>query len=219
MRILPLPRIFALVAIGVAVVMAQPVLAASPPTLTFATHAAFFSEETHQPESLDPQVFVRASDAAAATGPQGIRHAAGFEPALLSDAPSTPLFSAVGKPLGFALGEWLAAKGTVTISALPSGHARIVMHFTKLRPNGTYSLFENHFDQQPVSFTPLDGSGKHNSFRAGRDGTATVTVTAPGALTHANAVLLVYHSDGKTHGASRGDPGVTAHHQLIARLP
>ena len=40
---------------------------------------------------------------------------------------------------------------------------------------------------------------------------------AIGAL--ANAVLLVYHSDRKTHGPSRGRIGINAHHQLIARLP
>ena len=219
MRILPLARTFSLITLGLAAVIAWPVLAAQPLALTFATHAAFFSEETHQPKPLDPQVFVRIADAAEAAGPQGIHHMAGFEPAFLSDAPGTPLFSAAGKPLGFALGEWLAAKGTVTISELPSGGALIVAHFTGLRPNGSYSLFENHFDQQPVGFTPIDGTGKHNSFRATRNGTATVTVTAPLMLTHANAVLLVYHSDAKAHGDSRGDPGATAHHQLIARLP
>jgi hypothetical protein len=219
MRILSLAQVFSLIAMGLAAVVAWPVLAAPPPTLTFVTHASFFSEESHQQKPLDPQVFVRAADAAEAAGPQGIHHIAGFEPALLSGAPGTPLFSAPGKPLGFTLAEWLAAEGTVTITELPSGRARIVAHFTGLRPNGVYSLFENHFDQQPVGFTPLDGAGNHNSFRAGRNGTATVTVMAPGMLTHANAVLLVYHSDFKTHGASRGDPGVTAHHQLIARLP
>jgi hypothetical protein len=31
--------------------------------------------------------------------------------------------------------------------------------------------------------------------------------------------VLIYHSDGQTHGASRGQLGVTAHHELIARLP
>jgi hypothetical protein len=44
-------------------------------------------------------------------------------------------------------------------------------------------------------------------------------VTTPTMLTRANAVLLVYHTDGQAHGLSRGVPGVTAHHQLIARVP
>jgi hypothetical protein len=31
--------------------------------------------------------------------------------------------------------------------------------------------------------------------------------------------LLVYHSDGVDHGQQRGQIGVTAHHQLIIRVP
>jgi hypothetical protein len=84
---------------------------------------------------------------------------------------------------------------------------------------GHYSLFENHFDQQPVGFTPLDGAGKANDFMANDSGSATVSVLAPQAPTHANAVLLVYHSDKTSHGDQRGDTGVNAHHQLIARIP
>ncbi|MFC5429767.1 hypothetical protein ACFPTO_13310 [Paraburkholderia denitrificans] len=49
------------------------------------------------------------------------------------------------------------------------------------------------------------------------EGNAVLTTIAPAPLTHDNAVLVVYHSDGKSHGKLRGDIGVTAHHQLIAR--
>jgi hypothetical protein len=44
-----------------------------------------------------------------------------------------------------------------------------------------------------------------------------VSITLPDFPTHANAVLLVYHSDGQTHGLERGRIGIDAHHQLIAR--
>jgi hypothetical protein len=84
-------------------------------------------------------------------------------------------------------------------------------------PNGHYSLFENHFSTTGVSFTPLDGKGSGNSFVAAADGTGTLTVVAPSVLTHDNAVLLVYHSDGQEHGDKRGAIGETAHHQLISR--
>jgi hypothetical protein len=63
----------------------------------------------------------------------------------------------------------------------------------------------------------IDGSGADNSFVADANGNAVVTTVSPAALTHDNAVLVVYHSDGKVHGRSRGDIGVDAHHQLIAR--
>lgn len=194
--------------------LAQPVT-----TLPFEAHAAFFSRETHQPKPLDPQVFVRAPGAPAAMGPQGIRHAAGYRNALLADPAALPVFSATGRALGFDLGQWFGAKGDVVLMPLPSGQEKVIAVFKGLKPGGVYSLFENHFDQKPIGFTPLDGRGVDNNFVAGKDGRGAITLTAPRALTSVNAVLVVYHSDGKSHGASRGDIGVTAHHQLIAKLP
>jgi hypothetical protein len=194
--------------------------AAAPGRLSFTTHAAFFSSETKQPKALDPQAFVQDAAAPAATGPQNIQHAAGFRPALIEqDAKTTPLYNAKGEALGFDLGDWLDAKGVVTITPAAHGTARISARFTGLRPGGSYSLFENHFDQQPVGFTPLDGAGKANNFIAGKNGAARISLVTPQMPTHANAVLLVYHSDKTFHGDQRGEIGVTAHHQLIARLP
>lgn len=193
--------------------------AAEPVALDFVTHASFFSRETKQPSPLDPQVFVSDGTAPAAVGPQGIEHAAGFRPLLLGDPPGTKLSSAKGTPLGFTAGGWLGATGHVTITPDSKGGATIRATFKGLRPGGTYSLFENHFDTKPVTFTPLDGKGTRNSFKAKRNGSATVTVHSPDMPTSVNAVLLVYHSDGKSHGESRGQIGVNAHHQLIAKVP
>ena len=117
------------------------------------------------------------------------------------------------------MGQWLGAKGTVTISPSGQDKAKVSARFTNLRPEGYYSVFENHFNQQPVGFTPLDDTGKANNFIASKKGTARITVAAPHMLTHVNAVLLVYHSDKTFHGDQRGEIGVTAHHQLIARIP
>jgi hypothetical protein len=193
--------------------------AAEPLQLDFVTHASFFSRETKQPGPLDPHVFVSDGAAPATAGPQGIEHVAGFRPLLLSEPADTSLSSARGKPLGFTAGQWLGATGHVTITAVPNGGAEIVASFTGLRPGGTYSLFENHFDTDPVRFTPLDGKGTRNSFKARRDGSASVSVRSPEVPTGVNAVLLVYHSDGQSHGTSRGQIGVNAHHQLIAKVP
>lgn len=194
--------------------------AADSSRLTFMTHAAFFSSETKQPKPVDPQVFVQGASAPAATGPQNIQHVAGFRPAFIDqDAKTSPLYNAKGQSLNFNLGQWLGAKGTVVMSPSARGEAKLKVQFTRLRPNGYYSLFENHFDQQPVGFTPLDGSGKNNNFVASKQGTARITLVAPQMLTHANAVLLVYHSDKIFHGDQRGEIGVTAHHQLIVRVP
>jgi len=194
--------------------------AADSQTLTFTIHAAFFSSETKQPKTVDPHVFVQNAPSPAATGPQNIQHVAGVRPALIEeDAKDTPLFNAKGESLGFDLGQWLSANGRVTIRPSADGKAKISAQFSKLRPSASYSLFENHFDQQPVGFTPLDGVGKDNNFVSDKKGAARVTLTAPQMLTHANAVLLVYHSDKTFHGDQRGEIGVTAHHQLIARIP
>jgi len=194
--------------------------AADSQRLTFIIHAAFFSSETKQPKPVDPQVFVQDPASPAATGPQNIQHIAGVRPALIEqDAKTAPLFNAKGESLGFDFGQWLGATGRVTIMPSANGKAKISAQFSKLQPGGSYSLFENHFDQQPVGFTPLDGAGKANNFVADKKGASRVTLTAPQMLTHANAVLLVYHSDKTFHGDQRGEIGVTAHHQLIARIP
>ncbi len=194
--------------------------AANSVELSFTTHAAFFSAETHQPKPIDPQVFVRDSASSAAVGPQNIRRAAGVRPAFVEQDPKdSPLFNADAQPLDFNLGQWLAAKGTVTITSEPDGKARISAQFQNLRPGGHYSLFENHFDQQPIGFTPLDGTGTANNFAASPTGTAQISLVTPKVPTHANAVLLVFHSDGRDHGTQRGEIGVNAHHQLIARIP
>ncbi len=104
----------------------------------------------------------------------------------------------------------LSAKGART---------RVKLFFTDLISGGRYSLFENHFTAAGVMFTPLDGTGKANSFSADAKGIGRITVSVPGLITHAEAILLVFHSDGIDHGAVRGSPGVTAHHQLIMRVP
>ena len=212
--------VFALVmALAVAGLVYQSTLAQAAETvhLQFVAHAAFFSREMHVAPAIDPQTFVRDRSAPEGMGPQHIKHVAGFRNLRLNDPPSTQLFSATGKRLGFTAGRWLGARGTVTITPAGGG-ADIATTFSGLKPHGVYSLFENHFDVKPIGFTPLDGTGKTNSFVASAKGTATVHVHSPAMLTHANAVLLVYHSDHKTHGMARGKIGVNAHHQLIARF-
>lgn len=187
--------------------------------LKFEPHAVFFSKETKQPKAIDPQVFVKDAQVKAGIGPQNIMHAAKFRPAFLSAAPSTPLFNAKGTPLGFTLGSWLGAKGRVSVKPASGGSAEITAEFTGLRPDGVYSLFENHFDQNPIGFTPLDGQGSKNSFTANAKGSAKVVIKAPKMPTRVNAILLVFHNDGQIYGTSRGKIGINAEHQLIAKVP
>ncbi|EHP41787.1 hypothetical protein OR16_18381 [Cupriavidus basilensis OR16] len=185
--------------------------------LDFETHAAFFSKETQQKSPLDPQVFVAAQGAPAAVGPQGIKRSAGLRNALIADAPALPVMSASGQALDMSLGAWLSAKGQVILTPQPNGREKVTVVLSGLKPHGRYSLFENHFDQKPVGFTPLDGNGTDNNVVANAEGKAVLTTVSPTTITHNNAVLVVYHSDGKTHGKMRGEIGIDVHHQLIAR--
>jgi len=213
-------RSLCVVSLTFAATQAATAAASEPISLGFETHAAFFSAETKQAKPIDPQVFVKDAGVAEGTGPQGNKHAAGFRPALIeADAKSTSLFNAQGAPLGFTLAEWLAPTGQATMTQTDAGKIVIRMSFEHLRPSATYSLFENHFNQTPVGFTPLDGAGSANSFKTDAKGHATATVTAPQKLTHDNAILVILDDDGQTHGASRGDIGVNVQHQLIARPP
>lgn len=205
-------------AFGLALLGAAPgANAADALSLKFVTHAAFFSAEGKQPERIDPQAFVADPAKAESVGPQGIKHAAGYRPAQIDrDAMSIPVNTADGRPLGFDLGAWLGATGEVALGQ-NDGATVLRATFHGLKPGGVYSLFENHFDQKPVGFTPMDGEGKANTFTAGPDGAAAVTMRLTHMPTHANAMLLIYHSDGEAHGVERGQIGVNAHHQLIAR--
>ena len=213
-------RTFVLAA-AVAVTLLPSSYAWAEPTaarMEFTTHAVFFSQETHQSELLDPQVFVKDVNTKAGIGPQNIQHIDGFRPAHLADPANTPLFTAQGKALGFSLGQWLGPRGKVTLLPLTEG-ATIQVRLFGLIPNGVYSLFENHFDQKPVGFTPLDGKGTINSFKANAKGAASITLHSSQMPTNVNAVLVVYHSDHRSHGESRGEIGITAHHQMIAKIP
>ena len=187
--------------------------------LPFVTHAAFFSKEVAVPVMLDPQVFVLDESEPAGRHWQGIEHVKGVRNATENDAAGTAIYNAQGAPLGMTLGQWLHAGGTVTLTPNSDGHEEVAMALHGLKPDGHYSVFENHFDQQPIGFTPLDGAGTRNSFVADSKGAAVVKISAPEQMTHQNAVLVVYHSDGTPHGSERGAIGETAHHQLIARVP
>jgi hypothetical protein len=187
-------------------------------TYAFVPHAAFFSVETKPANLIDPQAFVTDSAAPAGTGPQGITHVAGVRPAFGVDDSRLAIVNAQGKPLGFTLAEWFGARGSVTLTPGPAS-TTVAFELAGLKPGGLYSFFENHFHPDGVSFTPLDGTAKTNTFRASARGTAAGTIVAPGPITHAEGVLLVYHSDDTDHGIERGQLGVTAHHQLIVRVP
>lgn len=205
------------VGIGISGMLLAATAHAEPQVIPFKTHAAFFSTEMHLKEAIDPQVFVKDAAGKAGMGPQQITHQAGLRNPRVADSPVLPIFNANGMALQMSLGAWLGPQGEVILTQREDGKEKVTVILSKLMPGGHYSLFQNHFDQKPVGFTPLDGRGTDNNFVADAGGKAVVTVVAPAALTHDNAVLVVYHSDGKTYGNVRGNIGINAHHQIIAR--
>lgn len=192
---------------------------AAPSPHSMVPHAAFFSLETRQDVFVDPQMFVAQAGRPGGPGLQGVVAAPNTRTALMTDDPDAAALNAEGKSLGFTLGRWFGARGTLNFDA-GENRPRIATAFAGLVPGGVYSLFENTFAADGgVSFAPLDGTGNANTFTADAQGNAALLVTAPAPLTHANAILLVYHSDGSAHGADRGRIGIDAHHQLIYRIP
>jgi len=197
---------------------------AAPPVshrLSFVAHAAFFSLETRQPALVDPQVFVADPKEPAALGLQQIEHLTGLRNALMADDPTSPALDANGQKLGFDLQHWFSANGVAQIDPFDADHGsqRVVVRFANLVPRGRYSLFSVDLEAKPPVFAPLDVAGKANSFTAGDDGSGGATVASPRALSHDEAIVLVYHADHIDHGKQRGGVGLDAFHQLIVRVP
>ncbi len=194
-------------------------LAAGPEPVPFQTYAAFFSAATRQPTPTDPQVFVADPVIPAEAGLEGIRHAAGYRPARTEQDPrATPLANAEGKPLGFTLGQWLGATGAALLTPNADGREAVALAFEGLRSDAQYSLFEAHLDQDPVSYTALDGvGGKASTFRTDGKGAAHAAKLIPMPLGHGSGIVAIYDNDGESHGLDRGDIGVDAEQQLIAR--
>ncbi len=110
-------------------------LAAAAQTLDFILHATFFSSEMELAKPLDPQAFVYDPAVPAGVGPQGIHHVAGYRPSLIADPGNVEAYNANGKPLGFQIADWFAARGNVKIVPCGEG-ALVISRFTNLIPKG-----------------------------------------------------------------------------------
>ncbi len=190
--------------------------------VAYQLHMVFFSHEAGLSSVIDPQMFVSASGTPAGTGPQGIHHVANFAPAPANDPPGTELYNANGQDMGVMLGAWEASSGRAMLQCR-GGAETIRSEFRNLIPNGLYTLFVVHFDVQsgPGRFTPLGAAdGSNDSFVANAAGQGQAMSSVSPCLTPGSeAVVLVWNSDGQTHGSSIGSPGITSHNQLIFRVP
>lgn len=185
-------------------------------THAFVTGAEQSSLEARADQLVDPQVFVRQDGAAAVTGAQGIAHAAGLRSALMTDDPVTPAVNAQGKALGFSLGSWFGARATMVYDPA-SAKPQVAMGFAGLNPGGVYSVFERR-GGAGAAFAPLDATGARTTFTADAQGNAAMQLTLGAPLLPGNTIVVIYHSDGTAHGTDPGQPGITAHAQLMYRL-
>lgn len=207
-----------LLALAGGVALPGAALAAETTGIPFQTHAHFFSVGPSHDGAMDPSVFVVDGTTLEGTGPENVEHEAGLRPAKLSDPPRTQVYNAEGEALLVTLDRWFAARGNLATTVAGDGN-RLTATFSGLIPFGVYSLFVQTTAANGTFHRPLDFQGSANSFTAQADGSATIALEIPAHLGHDSAVELIYHSDGKEHGASRGQIGVSAHEQLVAPLP
>ena len=177
----------------------------------------FTSAEFGTSPVSDPMTFVAAPGAPAALGSLSVRHVAGVAPAPQAGPPTSPLLGADGRSLRITLGQWERARGTVEFSCVDSKW-RATSTLRGLIPSATYSAFAVHTALDgPGRFTPWgDPAGTTNNFKASPTGTATPSNTLDGCLGEADNIIIIWHSDGITHGKSPGHIGVNWHTSLIA---
>ncbi len=133
---------------------------------------------------------------------------------------------AKGKLLGFTLFQWLSSSGQGTY--LSNGtDALLSLNFQGLVPKGVYTV-GCRLLTSPPSVNIVDApcgapDGSQNVFTADGVGAAQISIGMPALPDSTNKtaslVTVVYHSDGKTYGASPGDYGLNSHMQLIYVVP
>lgn len=135
-----------------------------------------------------------------------------------------------GKALGVTLGEWFAAKGKGSYRCT-DGQGHLMVSFTKLVPNGTYTMWHDFMAWPPTE--PFNGTydlpigardGSESVFRTDAKGNATVERTFKPCLQltgeHLIADLAIaWHSDDKTHGPLPGEFSTKTHVHMYVGLP
>lgn len=183
----------------------------------FHPYATYFSAATRQPKLVDPTMFVKSDGAPATVGLQRVERTAGFENISAAVSPSVPAYSADDRQMSFTVQRWLSASGMVIVRRVAGAKPTVTARFSNLVRLATYSLFVTHSPSEPATYQPLDSKGGDGFYTDGL-GNGNVSVKSTEPLNRGDAIVLVYHSDGFVHGKDRGDIGVVAANQLIARL-
>ena len=140
---------------------------------------------------------------------------------------------AKGRALGMSLADWLSASGNATY-VCKRDKGRIDASFTKLVPNGTYTLWyafagKAHMGCKDCPFSTVDfpmgaPDGSQSVFQADGSGSADFGLDFSPCLELTGERLMAmlaiaYHSDGNTYGPGPGPFGIGSHVQLFAGLP
>ncbi|MCB0213068.1 MAG: WD40 repeat domain-containing protein, partial [Anaerolineae bacterium] len=126
-----------------------------------------------------------------------------------------------GEPLGFTLGDYVAAEGQGTYT-VQGNQAVVDLTFNHLVPHGMYTLWCStlHFPTSNMDERPcLAPDGSRYSFTADESGQAALMMEIeafpPSTEADIYEIGVAYHSDGQTHGDSVGAHGMNAHGQLF----
>ncbi len=136
----------------------------------------------------------------------------------------------MGGKLGLSLGTWLEAEGQGSYTC-KDGEGKIDVTFTKLVPNGVYTMW--HFFMAMPPTQPFIGTydlpigardGSQSAFQADMGGKARFQRVFKPCLQLTgehlmSGLAIAYHSDGKTYGPLPGEFGSNAHVHLFLALP
>lgn len=131
-----------------------------------------------------------------------------------------------GASLGITLGQWLSASG-IGVYSVEDGNGVIDLSFKNLVSNGVYTVWCSGIappTAPEITYVPCGASdGSENSFKSDSKGTGLFSVKMspfePSTNESASIILLVYNSDGATHGDMPGDFGLNSHVQLFYLMP
>jgi hypothetical protein len=189
--------------------------------IVVALAALTFQPVTAETTAQPAHVFIRDASAAPQLDPAaGPVHDGGIRPFSDNDSPSAQLTNAHGEPLKVSVAEWRAASGSAELAPSPGGGTQVRARFRGLVPMGRYSLFIRQLaGRAGVVLTPVDITGAADTFFTDRDGIGAISIDSPNVIPSGAQLVLIFHSDGTDHQSSPGNLGVTAHEQLITRVP
>jgi WD40 repeat protein len=126
-----------------------------------------------------------------------------------------------GEPLGFTLGDYVAAEGHGTY-VVQGDRAAVALTFDRLVPHGLYTVWcvTLFFSTASIAEYPcLAPDGTMYSFTADETGHAAISMDIaafpPSTSDTVYEIAIAYHSDGKTHGGSAGEHGRNVHAQMF----